>query len=187
MTDINASNETMIGFVSQADCVYGAYLEALMDAGLNIADLDTTNATLASYMTKEIRNSVKSKVLAMFNGGVVNLKGDKWSDSKYLGSYVSGLITNWMHKDKRLNGGTKYASVKAREDASVKAMRLLQASFAVDSDEYFEIQVSIASRLGELEALVTAKLEASKASRGDKKSKVKASDLPEALRHLMVG
>jgi len=78
----------------------------------------------------------------------------EYSD-KELKSYVGGLVSNWLRKDKRLNGGISYVTKNpgsrvGSSDPSLKAMRALLNSPLLTSEDKVEIQGHIDSRVAEL-------------------------------------
>jgi len=97
----------------------------------------------------------------------------KVANEKELRQYVSGLQSNWLRKDKRLNGGVKYeaknpGSRTGSTDSVIKNMRLLLATVS-DAADKAEIQTAIDARVAELKpAKATATLD--------------VSALPESLR-----
>lgn len=105
--------------------------------------------------TKEQRAQVNNILFDGFRNGTIELDKSEISDSD-LKSYVSGLQSNWLRKDKRLNGGTMYVaknpgSRAGSGDASLKAMRTLLNSLTVES-ERAEVQGYIDARLAEISA-----------------------------------
>jgi hypothetical protein len=121
--------------------------------------------------TTEQRKLVHAILCAGFEAGTIDMKGER--DADYIKSYVPGLTSNWLNKDKRLNGGTKYeaknpGSRTGHSDPQVKAMRLL-ASTKTDPSEKAEIQAFIDRRLAEI-------------APASKTVTINVDDLPEALR-----
>lgn len=124
--------------------------------------------------TKDERASVKQILYQGFKEGKIVL-GKDYSD-KELSDYIPGLVSNWLRKDKRLNGGVKYeptnpGSRAGSGDAQVKAMRALLAT-KTDPSERAEIQGYIDARVAILKP---------------SKSKVElvVDDLPEELKRLV--
>jgi hypothetical protein len=161
--------------VTQADAVYASVVETLAEYSI----VFETGMQVQEFLNKEIRAAVKTKVLNMFANGLVRFSDQvKLQDTKYMSSYVSGLITNWTNKDRRLNGGTKYQAKNPGSrpvDATLKAMLAVQARFEVGSEEYEEIQKAIEAKNVEISNKKTTTTA----------SKLDVSALPEDLRHLL--
>jgi hypothetical protein len=122
-------------------------------------------------LNKAQLDSVHELVLQMFQTGATTHKSNP--DDAALKKYIPGLVNNWLRKDKRLNGGTKYetkrpGSRSGSGDESIKAMRTLLAMTS-DPAAKQAIQVEIEKRVAELKPKVT----------------IDVAKLPEALRHLI--
>lgn len=105
--------------------------------------------------TKDERASVNQILFEGFRNGTIEYKGDvsALSDSDLKG-YVSGLQSNWLRKDKRLNGNVQYVaknpgSRAGSTDPQIKAMRVL-LSTQEDPAKRAEIQAFIDKRLAEI-------------------------------------
>lgn len=127
----------------------------------------------ACVPTKEQRAQVNNILFESFREGKINYDGALPSDTK-LKEYVSGLQSNWLRKDKRLNGNVKYTaknpgSRAGSTDAGIKAMRLLLET-QTDAVKRNEIQGYIDARLAEIKPTKSVEID--------------VSALPEALRHL---
>lgn len=114
----------------------------------------------AVVISKEQRAQVNAILFTSFREGKISLDRE-FSDSD-LKSYVSGLQSNWIRKDKRLNGGTKYTaknpgSRAGSTDASLKAMRNLLTTLTNDEDRA-EVQAAIDARISELAITKQAKV-----------------------------
>lgn len=91
--------------------------------------------------------------------------------------YVNGMVSNWLRKDLRLNGGTKYetknpGSGAGRGDAVLKNLKALRTTLS-DKDHIEAVDEEIAKR--------TAELTEAKA----KTVTINVDKIPEALRHLI--
>jgi len=122
-------------------------------------------------LTKEERGAVQASLVSGFQSGSIAYQGDA-TDATKLTSYVSGLVSNWLRKDKRLNGGVQYVAKNpgtrtGAGDESLKAMRTLLSATQDDSARA-EIQAEIDKRIGELKP----------------KKVINVAALPESLRHL---
>lgn len=108
-------------------------------------------------ITTQQRKEVHSIVFEGLRDGTVDFSDkakEKYRDDKDLNGYVSGLISNWLRKDTRLNGNTKYTaknpgSRTGQGDAQVRELRkLLKIHAGTDKEE--EIQGFIDQRVEQL-------------------------------------
>ena len=123
--------------------------------------------------SKDKRAQVNAILFEGFRSGQIELSREY--DDTQLKAYVSGLQSNWLRKDKRLNGGVQYVpqnpgSRTGSTDPQVKAMRLLLAT-KTDEDERAEIQSFIDKRLAVIKPAKTIT--------------INVDDLPEELKHLI--
>lgn len=135
--------------MSQKDAVYAAVVNVTGFSGDG-----------ACAPTKEQRAQVNAILCEGFKKGDIKLDRE-YTDSD-LKEYVSGLISNWLRKDTRLNGGTKYqaknpGSRAGSSDPSLKAMRALLTTVTTESDRA-EIQSHIDARVKELSTEKQAKV-----------------------------
>jgi hypothetical protein len=111
--------------------------------------------------SKEERALVTEILCAGFKAGTIALKDTpsnqaKLDDDAKLRSYCSGLQSNWLRKDKRLNGGIKYepknpGSRTGSTDPQVKAMRnLLAIRTDLSAEDKKEIQAKIDERVAKV-------------------------------------
>jgi hypothetical protein len=124
--------------------------------------------------TKDERAKVNAILFEGFKGGTINFDGELPIDTE-LKAYVSGLQSNWLRKDKRLNGNVQYVaknpgSRTGSTDAQVKAMRIL-LSTKTDEAERAEIQAFIDKRLAEIKPAKTVT--------------INIDDIPAELRYLV--
>lgn len=104
--------------------------------------------------TKEQRAQICSILIEGFKAGKIEL--DREYTESELRSYVSGLLSNWLRKDKRLNGGIQYTaknpgSRTGASDPQLKALKALLTTLT-DPSERAEVQGYIDARLKELQA-----------------------------------
>lgn len=123
--------------------------EAVFQAICNVTGFDGEGAVVIS---KEQRSQVNSILFEGFRAGTIQLDRE-YSDSE-LKSYVSGLQSNWLRKDKRLNGGMKYeaknpGSRAGSTDPQLKAMRALLTTLT-DESERAEVQGYIDAKVAEI-------------------------------------
>lgn len=134
---------------TQKEAVFSAVTSVLSDAGVNVGE----NQSASNHLTRELRSRVTHVLVEGFNNGNISL--DKtFTDQASLRTYCSGLISNWLRKDTRLNGGMQYevknpGSRSGSNDAQLKALRALLA-MKTDPDERAEIQSFIDKRLAEV-------------------------------------
>jgi hypothetical protein len=128
--------------------------EAVFQAIINVMG----NRDGAYVPSKEERAQVSQILIEGFTNGLINYDGEVPTDKK-LRDYVSGLQSNWLRKDTRLNGGVAYVaknpgSRTGSTDPQIKAMRALLAA-KTDTAERAEIQTFIDKRLAELKPAKT--------------------------------
>lgn len=157
--------------MKQKDSVYSAVSEAI-----DFEDGDDVN----SAITTDQRKEVHAMVFDGLKSGEVDFSDQaktKYSDDKLLNGYVSGLISNWLRKDPRMNGNTKYVaknpgSRTGQGDPQIRELRkLLKIHQGTEKAE--EIQGFIDSRVTELKAAKA------------KDIKVDFEHIPEELQNLV--
>lgn len=144
--------------------------EAVYTAVVNVTGF---NGDGACSPTSEQRKMINAILFEGFKSEKIELDRSYETDAE-LKSYVSGLQSNWLRKDKRLNGGTQYVaknpgSRAGSSDPTLKAMRALLTTLEVGSADYNEVK-------SEIDAHV-AKITTEKQTKS-----VDFSALPEALR-----
>jgi hypothetical protein len=102
--------------------------------------------------SREQRAQINSILFEGFRAGTIQLERE-FNDTE-LKAYVSGLQSNWLRKDKRLNGNTTYVAKnpgtrQGSGDAQLKAMRALISTLTDQSDKD-EVQKHIDARIAEL-------------------------------------
>lgn len=112
--------------------------------------------------TREQRAQINLILFEGFRGGKITL--DKEFDDSGLKGYVSGLQSNWLRKDKRLNGGVSYVaknpgSKTGSQDPTIKALRALMSTLTSAKDKA-EIQQAIDARVEELKPKVQVNINA---------------------------
>ena len=122
-------------------------------------------------LRKDELERVHKLVFTAFKQGICEKKSGG-QDDESLAKYIPGLVNNWLRKDTRLNGGTKYTaknpgSRSGSGDESVRAMKTL-LSMTEDPEAKAAIQLEIAKRIAEIKPKVELNVEA----------------LPPSLRHL---
>ena len=104
--------------------------------------------------SKEQRAQVNAILFEGFRTGTIELDRE-FTDSD-LKSYVSGLQSNWLRKDKRLNGNVSYVaknpgSRAGSGDPQLKAMRALLTTLSEPS-EIAEVQSHIDARVATIQS-----------------------------------
>ena len=135
--------------MNQKDATYNAVVNVTGYAGEG-----------ACVPTKEQRSQINAVLFEGIRAGTVQMDTEK-SDSDLQG-YISGLISNWLRKDERLNGGVKYAaknpgSRAGSTDPQLKALRTLIAQPELSDSDRAEIQVHIDTRTAEMTQAKLAK------------------------------
>lgn len=130
--------------------------EAVFVAVCNVTGHTGDNAV---EISKEQRAQVNAILFEGFRAGTITL--DREFNDAELKAYVSGLQSNWIRKDKRLNGGTNYiaknpGSRAGSGDPQLKAMRALLSTLQSDSDKA-EVQKHIDARVSEIAVSKPAK------------------------------
>ena len=104
--------------------------------------------------TKEQRAQIIEILVQGFNESAIAL--DTTYTEAGLKSYVGGLVSNWLRKDKRLNGGMAYVAKNpgsrvGSSDPQLTALRKLLKTELSDTDRA-EIEGYIEARLTEINA-----------------------------------
>jgi hypothetical protein len=112
-------------------------------------------------LTKDERGLVHQMVCEGFRNGTIEFEAtpanqEKLASDSKLSAYVSGLISNWIRKDTRLNGGEKYeiknpGSRAGQSDEQMKTLRALAKQFA-GTDKEAVVHAQIEKRKSELAA-----------------------------------
>ena len=131
--------------------------EAVFQAVCNVTGFDGEGTVAIS---KEQRAQVNAILFEGVRSGAIQCETE-YTDSD-LKTYVSGLQSNWLRKDKRLNGGVKYeaknpGSRAGSTDATLKAMRALIQQPGLTDDDKAEIQMHIDERVAQINATKVAK------------------------------
>jgi hypothetical protein len=125
--------------------------EAVYQAVLNVTGYNGDSGPCVP--SKEQRAQINAILVEGFKAGSITL--ETTFDESDLKGYVSGLTSNWLRKDKRLNGGTSYiaknpGSRAGSSDPSLKAMRGLMSTLS-DPSEIAEVQKHIDARHKEIQ------------------------------------
>ena len=156
---------------TQKEAVFTAVTSVLNEAGISTNEGDN----FANHMNRELRAQVTAILVEGFKAGTIVLDKSFATEAE-LRTYCSGLTSNWLRKDSRLNGGSKYVAKNpgsrvGSSDTQLKAMRAL-LSTKTNPAEQAEIQAFIDRRVSEI-----------KVSRKPTKQ-IDISALPAELQHL---
>ena len=154
---------------TQKEAVYSAITNTLAEKGIHFEE----GSDVTPLMNRDIRALVNLILIEGFMAGTIEL--DKSYTESQLKAYASSVQSNWIRKDKRLNGGVIYAaknpgSRAGSGDSSLKAMRLLLQTEGLSTEDKAEIQSEIDKRVAELHVVKA------------KKVTVNFEALPESLR-----
>lgn len=110
----------------------------------------------------EDRKAVCAIVVEGIINGDVDYKKDN-TDEKKVKEYVPGMVSNWLRKSPKLNGGTKYeiknkGSRAGQGDAELKALKQLRKT-TTDEETLKEIDGHIERRTNEIAAEKAKKVE----------------------------
>jgi len=144
------------GFImlNQREAVYLTTMNVLAEHEINFDE----GQNVEGVVTKELRSEIVATIVTGFQANTIEMSAEgkiKYSDEKKLRGYVSGLVSNWYRKDKRLNGGVKHeaknpGSRVGSTDDQIKALRALRATKADDVEALAAIDAAIATRKSEL-------------------------------------
>lgn len=157
---------------TQKEAVYVAIMSVFSDNGVKVESGKRVN------MSREYRAIVNQILFQGFKSGRIELATPEiLASDEELRNYVSGLQSNWLRKDTRLNGGEKYKPENpgirtGTGDTQLKALRQLMSTMTV-ATERAEVQQHINARIAQLRAANKPKKPA---------PKIDVSQLPAALK-----
>lgn len=162
---------------SQREATFNAIITVLSNNSVTFQ----SGSDVKSVITSDHKKKVKDLLVAGFKNGSIDYTDDfaktKLTSDSELSKYCSGLISNWIKKDSRLNGNTKYqvtnkGSRVGQGDSQVKELRkLLKATSGTDAEQ-------------EVVEALNARLEAVRVTKKPTVS-IDVESLPENLRHLV--
>lgn len=143
--------------ISQREAVFQAVKNAFAEAGIEFKEGMNCDAV----MTEQMHKAVTAELIEGFTQGVTFLKETaanqaKLSNPAEMSKYVSGLKSNWLRKDVRLNGGVDYepknpGSRAGSSDPQLKALKQLAVKFK-GTPKADEIAKHIAVRTAQITA-----------------------------------
>ena len=136
---------------TQKQAVFTAVTNVLSQAGHTLSE----GQDVSPLMTKELRAQVNQILFEGFTNGTIELSRE-YNESE-LKAYTSGVISNWLRKDKRLNGNVSYVaknpgSRAGSGDEMLKAIRLVKSTITSDDPRYNDVVAAEAARLSEIQA-----------------------------------
>lgn len=167
--------------VNQKEATFNAIITAFNNAGVSFE-----NGEIAKdILTAEIRSEVRGTLFTQFRAGEISFSEEfaqtKLNDDSELKKYIAGLVSNWVKKDKRLNGNVQYkiqnpGSRAGQGDETVKALRSLvkQLTVAGNTEGLAEAKEALLSRQSELAA-----------AKSVKSAPINVDAIPEGLRYLV--
>ena len=162
--------------VSQKQAVRNAIFSILGEAGTSF-ELNGS-VSINEVFNSDMKAKARDILFTGFKTSEIEFKDSfqsKVDDDTELKKYVSGLLNNWMRKDKELNCGEVYqaknpGSRAGNQDVTVKELRKL-LKVTVKEEDKVAIQTAITSRLAEIKP--------------EKSVTIDASVIPEHLKHLL--
>jgi hypothetical protein len=154
-----------------------AITSSLSNAGVSFTEGDDVKTVL----TAQIKSDVRTTLFNEFRAGNVEVseefKAEKLNNDSELKKYIAGLVSNWIRKDKRLNGNVKHeiknpGSRAGQGDAQVRELRKLLKKVKGTQAEA-KVQTALNNRITEVKA-AKVKVEA-----------INVEDIPEELRELV--
>ena len=144
------------------------------------AVLNEDNINRKVELTKDQRAEVVGMVTDSIVSGETEFSTEakaKYPTRDDVKGYVNGMVSNWLRKDLRLNGGSKYetknpGSRAGSGDEVLKNLKALRTTLT-DKDHIAAVDEEIAKRVAEL------------AEQKAKSVTINADKIPEALRHLI--
>jgi len=135
----------------QKEAVFSAVTSVLSEAQISVNE----GENYATHLNRELRAQVTNILVEGFNNGTIVLEKSFESESD-LRTYCSGLTSNWLRKDPRMNGGVKYVAKNpgsrvGSADPTIKSMRTLLATRTdLSVEDRAEIQSCIDARVSEV-------------------------------------
>ena len=136
---------------------------------------------LSDVLTDADKTTIKTTLFTMFRDNEVIYKPEfqaKVDNDAELKKYVSGLLNNWVRKNKEFNAGKAYVAKNPgsrahTQDAQLKALTALSGTVEQGSDDFNEIATAIVAR----KAAITAEK--------IKTVTINVDALPDSLKHLV--
>lgn len=166
--------------MNQKQATVSTILAVLAERGVNYELNGST--PIGDVLTEGDRANVREAMFAMFRDGSVGFKDEataaKYEDDAELKKYISGLVNNWIRKEKTFNCGKAYVIKNPGSrahvgDEQLKELMKLATQIGTGNEGYEDVMQAITARKNEIAA------EKSKAV------DIKIDVIPESLRHLV--
>lgn len=152
--------------------------EAVFSAVCSVLGQDSFDS--AVELTKDERATVIEMVCEGFSAGEVEFSEaaqQKYAEPSKLKTYTNGLVSNWLRKDKRLNGGVKHTiknpgSRAGSGDKVIRELKKLKSTLTEDH-QIEAVENEINKRLAAIKAEKAQSIE------------IDASLIPEDLQSLL--
>ena len=144
-------------------CVCDAFGQTSFDGPVQLSELE--------------KSTILNQLATMFLDGDIEMTEaarTKYHTHDLMVGYCKGLLNNWIRKDIRLNGGTKYeaknpGSRAGSGDTMLRELKKLRVKVGSDADAVSKVDEAIAERQAELVKPV----------------EINEEHIPEGLKHLL--
>jgi hypothetical protein len=162
--------------MNQKTAVCNALISVLAERGVTYELNGPT--PIKEVLTDKDLATVRATIFAGFRNGEIAMDSEsagKYTDDSAMKTYVSGLVNNWVRKEKTFNAGKTYAaknpgSRKGSSDDKIKQMKLLLAQ-TTNPEHRALIQGEIDARLAEIKPSVSVE--------------INANLIPDSIKHLL--
>lgn len=158
--------------ISQKDAVYNCVTGFLKEKGIDHEDGNRVE------LSKDERKTVIGMLIEATESGVTEVKSS--TARADLNNYWNGTLSNWLRKDTRMNGGSKYVtknpgSRAGAGDDQLKELKKLLArvTLAGNEENIQAVNEAIEARVAEIAKEKAAELE------------VDMDKIPDSLKHLI--
>ena len=162
---------------NQREATFDAIIDVLSSSNVSFS----AGSNVKSVLTSEHKKQVRQALVNGFRSGTIECTPDfaktKLNSDTELNKYCSGLISNWIKKDNRLNGNVKHQTTSSGTrvgagDSQVKELKkLLKATAGTDAEK--EVNEALNARLAQIKSTKTAK------------TSIDVQVIPENLKHLV--
>ena len=156
--------------MNQKEAVYTTVINVLSENGIKFEE----GMIVKEVLTTEMKKTISSILFEGFRSDEIELK--KCFEDDKLKGYISGLLNNWLRKDKRFNNGKDYevknpGSRAGSGDSQIKELRKLLKVEGLTEEQVTKVQAAIKARLIEIKP--------------ETQMVINVDELPEHLRDLV--